>query len=218
MKKTITLGILALTLISGTVFAKENENSPFEQIWNAITDLQEQIDAIELTPGPKGDTGPRGPAGGSLHLYDANDQDLGVFMGHDLYKNGYTFTTYNQEIELPLSFFSSAAWGPAILQVSGGDVVKFTGLNCTGTAFTENQTFPFQTLWRINERNEQNNQVSRYFTSSHYTSSGEEMIALSTLANDECVDVIDPLPSTGFTLIEVDLPFSEPIEWPLHIN
>lgn len=181
--------------------------------------------------GDKGDVGPRGPAGESgegLHLYDADDQDLGIFLDHDLYISGYTFTTYEQEIELPLSFISSTAWGPATLQVSGGNVVKFTELNCAGQAFTENQDFPFQKLWRITTRNEANDVTSRYFTSSHFTQAGNEILGLSVLYSDgsgstvenngKCENIIDPMSSIGFPLTEVNLPFTEPLAWPLHIQ
>lgn len=73
--------ILAFTLTAGTVLAKEpasgeaqNNGTPFQQVWDAlkalqqqifsmIADLQEQIDNIQLIPGPAGPEGPQGVPG-----------------------------------------------------------------------------------------------------------------------------------------------------------
>jgi len=88
----IIASILILgTLVSGTIaFANfdqcandpaqgKNKGDPFLEIWAAICDLQNQIDTIELTPGPKGDkgdtgdTGPQGPSGTGLGLSCENE-------------------------------------------------------------------------------------------------------------------------------------------------
>lgn len=57
MKKYIVLSILALTLVAGTAYAKPNTTDPFKAVWDAIANLQQQIDGIQLLPGPKGDPG-----------------------------------------------------------------------------------------------------------------------------------------------------------------
>lgn len=41
----------------------ETEGQPFQMVWDAIANLQSQIDNIELLPGPQGEPGPQGPAG-----------------------------------------------------------------------------------------------------------------------------------------------------------
>lgn len=60
---TIAAIIVAGTLTTGTVFAKEKPNGqPFNAIWTAIGNLQSQIDEIGTgEQGPKGDQGPAGP-------------------------------------------------------------------------------------------------------------------------------------------------------------
>lgn len=52
-------------LVTGTVaYAAEKPNGkPFEVLWDAIVDLQTQIDTIELTPGPAGSDGADGADG-----------------------------------------------------------------------------------------------------------------------------------------------------------
>jgi len=52
----IAVAFVALTLISGVVYADEKNGKPFAAIWDAIYDL-------ELTPGPQGATGATGADG-----------------------------------------------------------------------------------------------------------------------------------------------------------
>jgi len=63
MKKYIVLSVLALVLVSGTALAKSENGVPFNDLWNAIAGLQEQINNIELLPGPQGEQGEHGPMG-----------------------------------------------------------------------------------------------------------------------------------------------------------
>ncbi len=64
MKKLLlpTLIISAL-FISQTAVAKTQDADPFKPLWDAIAYLQEQIDNIELQPGPTGPQGEQGPKG-----------------------------------------------------------------------------------------------------------------------------------------------------------
>jgi len=72
--------LIASPLATGSVFAaddkkdkdEKNDNNPFKALWDAIANLQAQIDAISSTPGPQGPAGadgaqgpagPQGPAG-----------------------------------------------------------------------------------------------------------------------------------------------------------
>ena len=70
MKKTNLLIFLFLIIIlSTTLISAEVEKpdkwwrNPFQKIWDAILDLQEQINNIQLIPGPQGKPGPQGPQG-----------------------------------------------------------------------------------------------------------------------------------------------------------
>lgn len=57
------LAILVFVLL-GAVSVKANSDTqnPFQLVWNAINDLQEQIDNIQLIPGPEGPQGEPGPS------------------------------------------------------------------------------------------------------------------------------------------------------------
>lgn len=63
--------LLTLGLIVTPALAKENQTNgtPFQELWEAIQDLQAQINNIVLTPGlegpqgPQGEPGPQGPPG-----------------------------------------------------------------------------------------------------------------------------------------------------------
>ena len=63
MKKYLVFSIVGFLLISGVVLAKSDEAAPFQLLWDAISYLQEQIDNIQLIPGPVGPEGPQGAQG-----------------------------------------------------------------------------------------------------------------------------------------------------------
>lgn len=68
INKMVVWGIvLVLFLGVNVVLAKDDPNgTPFRHLWQAIKNLQEQIDNIQLIPGPqgpKGDPGSQGPQG-----------------------------------------------------------------------------------------------------------------------------------------------------------
>lgn len=69
MKKvvlTLALGTAVLLFPRSAAYA-----SPWDDVWAAITNLQEQITNIVLTPGPTGPTGPTGPAGAGFEVTSA---------------------------------------------------------------------------------------------------------------------------------------------------
>lgn len=63
--------VVAVFFISSVVFAadipltsdEKIPGKPFEDLWKAIADLKNQLNNIQLTPGPKGDKGDIGPQG-----------------------------------------------------------------------------------------------------------------------------------------------------------
>jgi len=65
MKKAIIVGIALVcsVAIARMVSAQNAEGEPFQALWNAVKNLQQQIDNIELNPGPQGPVGPQGPQG-----------------------------------------------------------------------------------------------------------------------------------------------------------
>lgn len=69
MKRNITSVLVASTLVvlatSTTAMASSKNGVPFAALWDAIADLQQQIDNIELIEGPQGPAGPQGEPGES---------------------------------------------------------------------------------------------------------------------------------------------------------
>ncbi len=66
IKKIMIVGVIVTMLlvsIGTAVNAKAPEGKPFQEIWDAITEVNERIDNIQLTPGPKGDKGDKGDTG-----------------------------------------------------------------------------------------------------------------------------------------------------------
>jgi len=52
------LTFVLLSVLSVKVSADTDSGNPFQAIWGAIENLQEQISNIQLIPGPKGEPGP----------------------------------------------------------------------------------------------------------------------------------------------------------------
>ena len=65
MKKAALLSsVIAILLVVNTALAGDNPSgTPFQAIWNAISNLQAQITNIQLIPGPQGPQGETGPQG-----------------------------------------------------------------------------------------------------------------------------------------------------------
>lgn len=67
--KTILVLAIAAAFVAGTMTstnfadAQKSNGQPFQTLWDAIADLQTQIENIELTPGPQGEQGPPGQDG-----------------------------------------------------------------------------------------------------------------------------------------------------------
>ena len=70
MKKSLLAVVLVIAIlcVANSAFAVVEKPSnwwkaPFEKVWTAILNLQDQISQIEPVPGPQGDAGPQGPQG-----------------------------------------------------------------------------------------------------------------------------------------------------------
>jgi|SRR5690242_12676612 len=60
---TIAIAFLAGTITTSLASATTASGTPFDQLRAAIQDLQNQINNIQLTPGPQGPPGPKGDTG-----------------------------------------------------------------------------------------------------------------------------------------------------------
>jgi len=65
MNKALIAIVIGVILFGSTLAfaAGRSRGRPFQALWDAIADLQEQIDNIQLIPGPEGPPGPPGPQG-----------------------------------------------------------------------------------------------------------------------------------------------------------
>lgn len=66
MKKLpLIVAVVSVLLVGGTLAYAQNapNGNPFQEIWNAIKDLREQVRNIQLIPGPRGPQGEQGPQG-----------------------------------------------------------------------------------------------------------------------------------------------------------
>lgn len=94
--------------------------------------------------GPIGLTGPKGDPGvnSSLHLYDANDQDLGILIGTTGFNSA--MVTYIPDLDVVFrfsqtpdsnsnTFLVTTERGPVIQ--SGGKGIYFKEVNCTGDSY-----------------------------------------------------------------------------------
>lgn len=62
--RTLSIGLAAAVLVfTGTMRSTNASGNPFAPLWEAIQGLQDQIDNLDLIPGPQGETGPQGDQG-----------------------------------------------------------------------------------------------------------------------------------------------------------
>lgn len=93
MKRLASYGIavlLGMIILSTSACRKDYVEffiDTYQDIWNAIEELQEQINNIQLIPGPPGEQGPQGEPGPpgpcGIEVYDADDQFLGILSSHN---------------------------------------------------------------------------------------------------------------------------------------
>ncbi len=154
-KRLFVIGLISVLLFAGGIaYADSQPNGdPFKAIWDAISNLQNQVKNIQLIPGPQGPMGPRGPqgnpgpqglqgiqgpAGNSFHLYDANNQDLGMILNSELYDGSITphFTTYDSSNGVILEFQTNPK-KQTVYMITQNNYpgVYFDGSNCTGNPY-----------------------------------------------------------------------------------
>jgi len=203
MKKLI-LGVAALSLIttSGIALAGPEDAVPFRALYDAVANLQAQIDSITLTAGPKGDTGDKGDTGqdgNTLHYQDATGNDLGILL-----LRGSLWDPTNEV------FFRIDGNGA----IAGGDdaTIFFSGINCTGTPFRqfgdlEGDIFQFAGPF---------NGGQRFFVTPLNPSTGSQSILSHLGRNVSCLNFSEVItPSTE--LEEIFFPFPTPILLPVEV-
>lgn len=206
----ILVAAVVVLTVAGAAMAKGGE-SPWDAIREAVADLQEQIDNIELTPGPEG------PAGPVLHLVDDDGQDLGIFI--EMSNPARTYVpSLDVFVRLNANFSNRQDSGvDEVLPFLGGSIqLSFEGADCTGQAFFS-QAFHHQRLMKASSSD-----GFRYFKTRRKdvpesrTKESEFVGHFSETL--ECENVDSETLSETFAYDEIFLPFTEPLAPPLEIK
>lgn len=218
MKKLIFVS-LALFGIFAFAVAKEPKGGPFQALWDAITNLQEQIANIQLIPGPIGPQGPQGdvglvgpqgeqgphgeigPAGSQLHLFDANGQDLGILINAEA--NASYFRTYIPTEFVFLNFDQSR--NSSSISVTPTGTIYFHLENCIGTPYAGGPGNPHGAILT-------HGRLFKYTDDSIVYGP----VSVSVLEPDGCHN--QQFGAGGYPLQEISLPFSLPLAWPLEVK
>jgi hypothetical protein len=155
--------------------------------------------------GPQGERGEKGDSGqgeASLHLYDANGQDLGklVYAETGIGRS----STYRTYIESLGALVGIKDYDQSVFIDTGG--FRYDGPNCTGNVYRE-------------RRDTSNLAVVRAFNGKFYKATLNainEYTFMSTSDSSSCSNSSGTEIGTLFE--EVQLPFIEPIAWPLEIR
>ena len=153
--------------------------------------------------GPKGDTGERGFVGPTLHLYDANGQNLGSLVTASDALGRYFITFLSGE-----NVFLVADQNANGISLHGGGQggLYFLERDCGGT--------PYTNLW-ANPTGATYSSGQRFFKYTTGLASSQQ--PLSVFDSRGCVN---ELPGAGeiYPLQEFSLPFSLPLAWPLEVR
>ena len=168
-------------------------------------------------PGPKGDkgdignVGPQGPIGASLHLYDANGQDLGILIKANEFTGGIEI--YMPTLDAVFTLRQSISTNPNGFFVESSNQttqIYYENQNCTGNAYIRTISFdgmPNTIRWVQT--------LNRFFKVTGELSASQFQTQ-SFLHPGGCVNNIST-PDYRIRVEEVTLPFSWPPAGPLHI-
>ncbi len=157
--------------------------------------------------GPQGEVGLQGVPGMSFHVYDGNNQDLGVLINADVYGNLKTYTTYLPSLGVLAGFEVDFRNRTVKLTAGMNGGIFFSGSNCTGTAYSRNQsgaTIDWHQIIKVG---------SRYFT---YRGSPQQNVVSYSYVESICQNTSEES-SQGYVMQEINLPFGATV-WPLKIR
>ena len=232
--------LVAVVIILGLSFGNTSAASPWDEIRSLIaslqeqvaqlftrtdnlaikdTDLQNQIDSIELLPGPPGPEGPQGKSGVSLHLIDGDGQDLGVLIDSGAQGKERIYTTYFPEAGVKLRFHEHYPPDVESFFVTvepDNNTTLFLSSDCSGTPYAAVSNWP-NNLTRVGTSTPPITETPTYYKNTSgaeednefHSLIGSSGVCVSTSSNNFFVP--------GSTLEEVTLPFAEPVAWPLEI-
>ncbi len=198
MKKVI-IGVCAVVIILSAGMAKaisitpEDLYGPLEPVWRAMDNLQKQIKDIRLTPGPQGEPGPAGP---SLKVYDANDQEIGLLISYE--GDFASIWENNTQKLIKINMLN----GESPIEHNG--VTYYSNDNCDGEIFIDSPGYQPDKAYAMDSDLSNNiyrfeiiNQIEDYTTHSQWATGLQTCIQI-----DETHDVytIQPIETTPFSL------------------
>jgi hypothetical protein len=161
--------------------------------------------------GERGEQGPAGSSGTALHLFDANGQDLGIFVGQDE-KATWIFTFLPSSGDLLRIY----AGDPKVQIDTSVNRISYSELNCQGDPFSTSVRSP--SIKNQIDASVVVSGVKKYFR--FITSIPAQRVSNSYRDNTGiCINLdgggrFNPT----YELQEVSLPFSEPLAWPLEVR
>lgn len=192
---------------------KKNETLLSWNIQGPKGDKGDKGDPGEQGPqGERGEIGPQGPAGTSLHLFDANGQDLGIILQSSQLTG---IETYIPSLDAVFSFKQSISTSPRGFFVSSLNQttqVYFENQNCSGNAYVPVLTFngmPNTIRWVQN--------LNRFFKVMGELSTGQ-FRTQSFLSPSGCTNNLSPEAQYWVRVEEITMPFSWPPAGPLRVG
>jgi hypothetical protein len=168
--------------------------------------------------GPQGPAGPQGvpgtpgtngAPGQNLHLFDANGQDLGIFLGRTQYGD---YQVFLPNAGVTVNITTQDDQQKVTLHPAEGGASSYTTADCSGTAYTTSG----------GDLNVLSEVVPSSSGTHYYTPIAQarvsETIASYTDDSGNCRIPAAPNVSQVIPLKEISMPFTEPIAWPLHIQ
>ncbi len=177
------------------------------------TSLTWNIQGPKGDKGDKGDPGAPGASGTGLHLYDANNQDLGTLIG--VSSSLSKFETYIPTLNGLLSFSQSSVVNWSSFQVESFNetsTIFFENSDCTGNSYVNIETSNAENvLPGVIERISNTNRFFRITNEFPITKQTQ-----SNISSGACRNSV----TTGGLVRaeEVTLPFSWPPAGPLHVG
>ncbi len=172
---------------------------------------------VQGEPGPKGDRGEQGSSGQSLHLFDANGQDLGTYLNSD----DLSYQTFIPKLGVRVPFTTKLICAPSVVCTIGSIVnapkvtTYFSDMDCNGNVYAAAPnagSVPDNHILVTTGNGKYFRVQNRAYEISYssYMSGGSAMCVQSSGQKTETLPFLQ--------IEEITLPFSLPLTWPLEIR
>lgn len=172
----------------------------------------------EGDPGEKGEKGDDGKDGMELHVFDANGQELGIYVGDHTANPSEQPITFNTDLGVFLKFAQSGAEQKKVTFEPRSAELLFEQKNCEGNAFASiNASRPIQNVFSADG----DGTIPRVYSLFLIGKEPAARTILSRSSGDEaipCVNFTTPQIKETLTTSDIVLPFTEPLAWPLEVK